>query len=76
MSVSGTPSLLCLVAMAGSVEALYASLKALICVVRSNAEAAKEMDMNKGYQVGGGGMLGAGFLGVLWRYLSNCFPGF
>lgn len=37
--------------MAADVEGLYASVKALVCVVRSNRLAAKEMDRIKGYQV-------------------------
>jgi len=51
MNVGGTSSLLGLVAMAADVEGLYASVKALVCVVRSNRLAAKEMDRIKGYQV-------------------------
>lgn len=51
MNVGGTSSLLGLVAMASDVEGLYASVKALVCIVRSNKLAAKEMDSIKGYQV-------------------------
>jgi len=51
MNVGGTASLLGLVAMASDIEGLYASVKALVCVVRSNKLAAKEMDRIKGYQV-------------------------
>jgi len=51
MNVGGTSSLLGLVAMASDIEGLYASVKALVCVVRSNQLAAKEMDRIKGYQV-------------------------
>jgi len=51
MNVGGTSSLLGLVAMAADIEGLYASVKALVCVVRSNKLAAKEMDRIKGYQV-------------------------
>ena len=51
MNVGGTASLLGLVAMAADIEGLYASVKALVCVVRSNKLAAKEMDRIKGYQV-------------------------
>jgi len=51
MNVGGTSSLLGLVAMASDIEGLYASVKALVCVVRSNKLAAKEMDRIKGYQV-------------------------
>jgi len=53
MNVGGTTSLLGLVAMAADIEGLYASVKALVCVVRSNKLAAKEMDRIKGYQVCG-----------------------
>jgi len=51
MNVGGTSSLLGLVAMASDIEGLYAAVKALVCVVRSNKLAAKEMDRIKGYQV-------------------------
>ena len=40
-----------LIAMATDVEGLYAAVKALVCVVRSNKSAAREMDRTKGYQV-------------------------
>ena len=50
MNVGGTSALLGLVAMASDIEGLYASVKALVCVVRSNQLAAKEMDRIKGYQ--------------------------
>lgn len=36
--------------MAQDVECLYASVKALVCVVRSNKAAQAEMDRRKGYQ--------------------------
>jgi len=51
MNIGGTSALLGLVAMAADIEGLYASVKALVCVVRSNKLAAKEMDRIKGYQV-------------------------
>ena len=51
MNVGGTSALLGLIAMATDVEGLYAAVKALVCVVRSNKEAAREMDRTKGYQV-------------------------
>ena len=51
MNMGGTSALLGLVAMASDIEGLYASVKALVCVVRSNKLAAKEMDRIKGYQV-------------------------
>lgn len=40
-----------LVAMASDVEGLYAAVKALVCVVKSNPLASKEMERIKGYQV-------------------------
>lgn len=39
-----------LIAMAQDVECLYAGVKALVCVVRSNKAAQAEMDRRKGYQ--------------------------
>lgn len=38
--------------MASDVEGLYAAVKALVCVVKSNPLASKEMERIKGYQVG------------------------
>ncbi|KAG1679752.1 WD repeat and FYVE domain-containing protein 3 [Nymphon striatum] len=49
-TVGGTASLLGLIAMASDVEGLYAAVKALVCVVRSNWSAQVEMDRTKGYQ--------------------------
>lgn len=40
-----------LVAMATSVEGLYASVKALSCVLRSNPSARRDMERVRGYQV-------------------------
>lgn len=37
--------------MASDVEGLYAAVKALVCVVKSNPLASKEMERIKGYQV-------------------------
>eukprot|EP00795_Rhopilema_esculentum_P008037 gene8037-13951_t len=51
MSVGGMPILLSLVAMAGNLEELYASLKALTCIVQSSRLARKEMVRIKGYQI-------------------------
>jgi hypothetical protein len=51
MNIGGTSTLLGLIAMATDVEGLYASVKALVCVVRSNKSAANEMDRIKGYEV-------------------------
>ncbi|EPY77187.1 WD repeat and FYVE domain-containing protein 3 isoform 1 [Camelus ferus] len=49
--IGGAAALLGLVAMASDVEGLYAAVKALVCVVRSNPLASKEMERIKGYQV-------------------------
>ena len=51
MSVGGMPILLSLVAMSKNLEELYASLKALTCIVQSSRLARKEMVRIKGYQV-------------------------
>ena len=40
-----------LVAMATSVDALYASMKALVCIVGNNHVALKEMERTGGFQV-------------------------
>ena len=40
-----------LVAMASNVEGLYASVKALSCVLRSNPSARRDMERVRGYQV-------------------------
>ena len=53
LNVGGTSALLGLIAMATDVEGLYAAVKALVCVVRSNKAAQREMDRTKGYQVRG-----------------------
>ncbi|XP_064458168.1 WD repeat and FYVE domain-containing protein 3-like isoform X2 [Ornithodoros turicata] len=49
-NIGGVAVLLGLVAMAQDVEGLYATVKALVCVVRSNRAAQQEMDRTKGYQ--------------------------
>ncbi|XP_049867714.1 WD repeat and FYVE domain-containing protein 3 isoform X4 [Pectinophora gossypiella] len=49
-TVGGCSVLLGLIAMAQDVECLYAGVKALVCVVRSNKAAQAEMDRRKGYQ--------------------------
>lgn len=49
--VGGAAAILGLVAMASDVEGLYAAVKALVCVVKSNSLASKEMERIKGYQV-------------------------
>ena len=51
LNVGGTSALLGLIAMATDVEGLYAAVKALVCVVRSNRVAQREMDRTQGYQV-------------------------
>ena len=52
LNVGGCHALLGLVAMATDVEGLYASVKALVCTVKSNKQAQKEMLRVRGYQVG------------------------
>ncbi|UYV62149.1 WDFY3 [Cordylochernes scorpioides] len=49
-NVGGTAPLLGMVAMAKDVEGLYAAVKALVCVVKSNRAAQNEMDRLKHYQ--------------------------
>ncbi|XP_078532420.1 WD repeat and FYVE domain-containing protein 3 isoform X3 [Lissotriton helveticus] len=49
--IGGAAAILGLVAMASDVEGLYAAVKALVCVVKSNPLASKEMDRIKGYQL-------------------------
>ncbi|CAH1794598.1 unnamed protein product [Owenia fusiformis] len=51
LNIGGTSALLGLIAMATDVEGLYAAVKSLVCVVRSNKAAIREMDRMKGYQV-------------------------
>ena len=43
-----------LVAMATTVDSLYASMKALVCIVGDNQVALKEMERTGGFQVGEG----------------------
>ncbi|KAJ8383375.1 hypothetical protein AAFF_G00221650 [Aldrovandia affinis] len=49
--IGGAAAILGLVAMASDVEGLYAAVKALVCVVKSNLLASKEMERIKGYQL-------------------------
>ncbi|KAG8454376.1 hypothetical protein GDO86_000847 [Hymenochirus boettgeri] len=49
--IGGASAILGLVAMASDVEGLYAAVKALVCVVKSNPLASKEMERIKGYQL-------------------------
>lgn len=49
--IGGAAAILGLVAMASDVEGLYAAVKALVCVARSNPLASKEMERIRGYQV-------------------------
>ncbi|XP_053612398.1 WD repeat and FYVE domain-containing protein 3 isoform X1 [Plodia interpunctella] len=49
-TVGGCSVLLGLIAMAQDVECLYAGVKALVCVIRSNKALQAEMDRRKGYQ--------------------------
>ena len=50
-NVGGTYTLLGLIAMANDVEGLYAAVKALVCVVKSNKQAMHDLDRIRGYQV-------------------------
>ncbi|XP_052069301.1 WD repeat and FYVE domain-containing protein 3-like isoform X1 [Mytilus californianus] len=49
-NVGGASALLGLIAMATDVEELYAAVKALVCVVKSNKNILKDMDRIQGYQ--------------------------
>ncbi|KAJ9586850.1 hypothetical protein L9F63_019532, partial [Diploptera punctata] len=49
-NVGGCSVLLGLIAMAQDVESLYAAVKALVCVVRTNRTVQLEMDRRRGYQ--------------------------
>ncbi len=51
LNVGGTSALLGLIAMATDVEGLYAAVKAIVCVVRSNKNAQREMARTEGYKV-------------------------
>ena len=50
-NVGGTSALLGLIGMATDVESLYAAVKALVCVVRSNKCSKRDMHRMHGYQV-------------------------
>ena len=50
-SVGGVSALLGLVAMANDSEGLYASLKALLCAIRNNANIEHQMNVTRAYQV-------------------------
>ena len=50
-NIGGASALLGLVAMATDVEELYAAVKALVCVVKSNKPILKDMERISGYQV-------------------------
>ena len=50
-NVGGTYTLLGLIAMANDVEGLYAAVKALVCVIKSNKQAMHDLDRIRGYQV-------------------------
>ena len=50
-SVGGTSVMLGLVAMATTVDNLYASMKALVCIIGDNQVALKEMERTGGFQV-------------------------
>ncbi|GFN82004.1 WD repeat and fyve domain-containing protein 3, partial [Plakobranchus ocellatus] len=50
-NVGGTSALLGLVAMTTDVESLYAAVKSLVCVVKSNISSKWDMDRIQGYQL-------------------------
>ncbi|XP_061175428.1 WD repeat and FYVE domain-containing protein 3-like isoform X2 [Saccostrea echinata] len=50
-NIGGASALLGLVAMASDVEELYAAVKALVCVVKSNKSTLKDMERISGYQL-------------------------
>ena len=50
-AVGGTSVMLGLVAMASTVDGLYASMKALVCIVGNNETALKEMERTGGFKV-------------------------
>jgi hypothetical protein len=49
--VGGVWFLLGLIAMSNDIEFMYASVKALVCICKSNAEIAKELERLNGYQL-------------------------
>ena len=49
--MGGSSVVLGLVAMATTVDSLYASMKALVCIVGNNSTALKEMERTGGFQV-------------------------
>lgn len=51
VSIGGMSILLCLVAMVNQLSELYASLKALTCILQSSWIARREMNRVHGYQV-------------------------
>lgn len=69
--VGGAAAILGLVAMASDVEGLYAAVKALVCVVKSNPLASKEMERIKGYQVAVTLGLGQSLLLHAFVFLEN-----
>ena len=50
-TIGGCNVLLGIIAMAKDMESLYAGVKALVCVLKSNPFAHYEMESNKGYQI-------------------------
>lgn len=76
--VGGAAAILGLVAMASDVEGLYAAVKALVCVVKSNPLASKEMERIKGYQVRDSAPLKEAFVitcpqVATCQHINNCF---
>jgi hypothetical protein len=50
-NIGGVSFLLGLTSMANDIEFMYAAVKALVCIVKSNKETAREMDRLNSYQV-------------------------
>ena len=73
-NVGGTKTLLGLVAMATDVEGLYAAVKSLVCVVKSNKQAQHDLDRVGGYQVVYSlhrTLLVGQFKEVEWKWMQN-----
>ena len=72
-SVGGTKVMLGLVAMATTVDCLYASVKALVCAVEGNDMALKDMARTGGFKVCGGGR-GRGWNVVVGYVVKEMVP--
>ena len=72
LNVGGVSALLGLIAMAADVEGLYAAVKALVCVVRSNKNAQREMTRTDGYKVKfKSGIMNHGRTTLLWSIVQS-----